>query len=59
MGFFSQLVLGLTEPPIQWVLGALSPGVKLQGHETDHSTPSSAKFKNVWSCTSTHPNVFL
>jgi len=45
MGFFSQLVLGLTEPPIQWVLGALSPGVKLQGHETDHSTPSSAEVK--------------
>jgi hypothetical protein len=26
-----------TQPPIQWVPGALSPGVKRPGHEVDHS----------------------
>jgi hypothetical protein len=31
-----------TEPPIQRVLVALSPGVKRPGRETDHSPPSSA-----------------
>jgi hypothetical protein len=30
-------VLGPTKPPIQWVLGALSPGVKRQVREADHS----------------------
>jgi hypothetical protein len=29
-----------------WVLGALSPGVNLQGHETKKSPTSSAKIKN-------------
>jgi hypothetical protein len=38
--------LGPTQPPIQWVPGALSPGVKRQGREADHSPPSSAKTKN-------------
>jgi hypothetical protein len=32
-------------PPIQWVPVALSPGVKRQGHEANHSLPSSAKVK--------------
>jgi hypothetical protein len=35
-----------TQPPIQWVLEALSPGVKQPGRETDHSSPSSANIKN-------------
>jgi hypothetical protein len=38
--------LGLTQPPIQWVPGALSPGVKRPGREADHSPPSSAEVKN-------------
>jgi hypothetical protein len=42
----SRLALGRTQPPIQWVPGALSPGVKWQGYEADHSRPSSAKVKN-------------
>jgi hypothetical protein len=29
--------LGPTQPPIQWVPGALSPGVKRPGREADHS----------------------
>jgi hypothetical protein len=38
-----RLTLGPTHPPIQWVLGALSLGVKQQGREADHSPPSSAE----------------
>jgi hypothetical protein len=30
---------------IQWVPGALSPGVKRPGREADHSFPSSAEVK--------------
>jgi hypothetical protein len=36
----SRPALGLTQPPIEWVPGALSPGVKRQGREADHSPPS-------------------
>jgi hypothetical protein len=42
----SRQTLGPTQPPIQWGPGALSPGVKLQGRESDHSPPSSAEDKN-------------
>jgi hypothetical protein len=38
----SRLALGSTQPPIQWVPGPLSPGVKQQGREADHSPPTSA-----------------
>jgi hypothetical protein len=34
--------------PIQWVPGALSPGVKRQGLEADHSHPTRAKVKKMW-----------
>jgi hypothetical protein len=34
---------GPTQPPVQWVPGALSPGVKRQGREADSSSPSSAE----------------
>jgi hypothetical protein len=27
------MALGTNQPPIQWVLGALSPGAKRPGHE--------------------------
>jgi hypothetical protein len=40
---------------LQWVPGALSLGVKRPVSEADHSPPSSAEFKNAWSCTSTPP----
>jgi hypothetical protein len=36
-----------TQPPIQRVPGALSPGVKREGREADHSAPSSAEVKNA------------
>jgi hypothetical protein len=38
--YFSMLsrpALGSTQPPLQWVPGALSPGVKRPGREADHS----------------------
>jgi hypothetical protein len=34
-----------TQPPIQWLLGALSLVVKRPGREADHSTPYSAEVK--------------
>jgi hypothetical protein len=39
----SRTTLGPTQPPIQWVPGALSLGVKRQGREADHSPLSSAE----------------
>jgi hypothetical protein len=41
----SRPALGPTQPPIQWVEGALSPGVKRPGRDADHSPPSSAEVK--------------
>jgi hypothetical protein len=41
----SKTALGPTQPPIQWVLGALSLGQKRPGREADHSPPSSAEVK--------------
>jgi len=31
---------GVTQPPIQWIPGALFLGVKRPGREADHSFPS-------------------
>jgi hypothetical protein len=42
-----------TQPPVQWVTGALSPGVKRLGREVDHSPPTSAEVKKMWIYTST------
>jgi len=62
LGYFllttlSRPSLGPTQPPVQWVLGALSPGVKWQGCEVevDYSSPSSAEVKTAWSCNLTSP----
>jgi hypothetical protein len=41
----SRTALGPSQPPIQWVPGALFLGVKRPGHEADHSPPSSAEVK--------------
>jgi hypothetical protein len=43
----SRPALGHIQPPIQWVPGALSPGVKRQGREGEHSPPTSAEVKNM------------
>jgi len=34
-------------PPVQWISAALSPVLKRPGDETDHSSQSGAKVKNV------------
>jgi hypothetical protein len=41
----SRTALGPTQPPIQWVPGALSLGVKRPGREASHSPLSSAEVK--------------
>jgi hypothetical protein len=51
--------LGRTQPPNQWVLGALSLGVKRPGREADRSPPSSAKVKNAWSYKSIPQYAFM
>jgi hypothetical protein len=41
----SRTALGPTQPPIQWIPGALSLGVKWPGREANYSPPSSANVK--------------
>jgi hypothetical protein len=55
LNFFSTVsrrALGFTQPPVQWVRGALSLGTKRPGCEADLS---SAEVKNAWRFTSTTP----
>jgi len=42
----STTALGPTQPPIQWVPGAISLQVERPGREADHSPPSSAEIKD-------------
>jgi hypothetical protein len=51
--------LGPTQPPIQWVPGALFLGLKRPVREADHSPPSSVEVKNAWSYTFTPQYVFM
>jgi hypothetical protein len=44
----SRPALGPTQPPIEWVSGALSPGTKQPGREADNSPPTSAEVKKTW-----------
>jgi len=60
MGFFlfataSISALKPIQPPIQWVPGVISTGVKRPRREANYSPPSSAEIKNVWIYTSTPP----
>jgi hypothetical protein len=50
---------GSTQHHVQLVPGALSVVVKWQEHEADHSCPSVAEVKHVWSHTSTPPYDFM
>jgi hypothetical protein len=42
----SRLALRPTQPPVQWVPGAIFPVVKLLGRGADYSLPSGAEVKN-------------
>jgi hypothetical protein len=42
-----------TQPPILWVPGTVSPEVKRQGREADHSSLASAEVKKMGNYTST------
>jgi hypothetical protein len=55
----SRSILWPTQPPIQCVPEALSPGVKQPRREADHSPSSSAEVKNTWIYTHTPPHVFM
>jgi hypothetical protein len=55
----SRPVLGHTRPPIQWVLGVLSPEVRRPEREADHSHPTGAKVRKAWSYASSPPDVFM
>jgi hypothetical protein len=51
--------LGSTQPPIELVPGAFSPGVKRPGREANHSPPASAEVKKMWMYTPTPPYAFM
>jgi hypothetical protein len=55
----SRPALGSIQPPIQWIPGALSPGVKRPGRKAGHSPPASAEVKKMWIYTSAHPYTFM
>ena len=45
---WSRLALGSTQPPVQWVQGVLSSGVKLSESGVDLSPASSTEAKRGW-----------
>jgi hypothetical protein len=53
----SRLTLGPSQPPIQWVPGAIYPGLKQVVKLITLS--SSAEVKNVWGYTSTPPYIMV
>jgi hypothetical protein len=55
----SRPALGSTQPSIQWIEGVLSPGVKRQGREADHSPLTCAEEKKTWIYTSTTAYAFM
>jgi hypothetical protein len=55
----SRTALEPTQPPIQWVSGALSLGIKRPGREPDHSPHLVPRSKNEWSYTSTPQYAFM
>jgi hypothetical protein len=55
----SRTALVPTQPPIQWVMEALSLALKRPGRESDYSLPSSVEVKNASSSTSIPQYVFM
>jgi hypothetical protein len=44
----SRLVEGPTQPPVQWIPGALSLGLKRPGREVDRSLSISVEARKTW-----------
>jgi hypothetical protein len=55
----SRTALVSTQPPMKWVPGSLSLGIKQPGREAEYLPPFSAEVKNSWSYTSTPQYVFM
>jgi hypothetical protein len=55
----SRPALGSIKPSIQWKLAVLSPGIKRQGREANHSLPASADIKKIWIYIYTFPYAFM
>jgi hypothetical protein len=55
----SRLAQESTQPPIQWVPGVLTAGVKRPVRKDDNSPPSSAELKNARSYNPTPQYVFM
>jgi hypothetical protein len=49
---------GSTQPPIRWVPGALFPGFKRPGRETERSPLISVEVKKIWIYTPIPPYAF-
>jgi hypothetical protein len=48
-----------TQPPIQWVPGTVSMGVKRPVRDADHSPRTNAEVKKMWIYTSIPPYAFM
>lgn len=55
----STMVLGLTQPLLQWIPGALPPGVRRPGREAEYSLPPTAKVTNIWNITLSSSCIFM
>jgi hypothetical protein len=57
--YFVQTAYGTTKPPVQWVVGALSPGIKRQELEADHMPSTSTEIMKTCTYPSTSTHVFM
>jgi hypothetical protein len=55
----SSPALRSAHPPIEWLLWAISVGLKWKGLETDHSPPTNVEVKETRIYTSTPPYAFM
>jgi hypothetical protein len=55
----SRYDLGPTQPPMQWVLGTVSPGLKRKGIEADNSPATGIEVKKAWIFTYTPPYILM
>lgn len=55
----SRAIMGSTQPPMQWVSGALSPGIKRQNREADNLPSYSSEVKNACNHTFTLPYEYV